>query len=42
MKEAFETRVKEKMMDFSRKFEQHVALKKGELPYDVRGKRGNK
>jgi len=36
MKESHETRVKEKMMDFSRRFEEYVAKKnKDEAPYDV-------
>ena len=34
MKSIMETRAKEKLMDFSRRFEQHVALKKDELPFD--------
>lgn len=37
-KEITETKAKEKMMEFARKFEKHVALKKNEAPFDVKGK----
>jgi len=42
MRECRETQIKEKMIEFSRRFEKFVALKKDEAPYDVKVKNGNK
>ncbi len=36
MKSIIETKAKERLMDFSRRFEKYVALKKDELPFDRR------